>query len=259
MSAVKVMLEHGRSWVTGPLAHMLTAGVDADHIIAYPRSGSTWLRTMIVNVLEPSAQSNPDVFNKAIPGVTLSRLPLVWRRPRPNILMSHALYLGGHKKTVYVIRDGRDSVLSLFRYTTTRVGVEGNFSKWLGYYLQGYYGPRWDQHVRSWLTKGRARIGRNFMLIRYEDMRTDTAGVLEKVCSFLGITATSEGIENAVKMADVGVMRRWEKEILGELRDSNASFYRGGNREWDLLPSDEDKLKILSISREALALAGYQI
>lgn len=259
MSAVKVMFEHGRSWVTGPVAHLLTSGVDADHIIAYPRSGSTWLRTMIVNVLEPSAQSNPDIFNKLIPGVTLSRLPLVWRRPRPNLLMSHAMYFGGRKKTVYVIRDGRDSVLSLFRYTTTRMGTEVSFSKWLDYYLRGYFGPRWDQHVRSWLTYGKARIGEDFLLVRYEDMRSDTSSVLERVCGHLGIATRDDRIENAVDMARVEVMRKWERKTFGEIKDANASFYRGGNREWESIPSDEDKSKMLNVSGEALALAGYEI
>lgn len=259
MLGIRAVWRYGRTWVTSPAAHLLISGMRTDRIVAYPRSGSTWLRTMIVNVLDPSAQSNPDIFNRVIPAVSLTRLPLVWGRPKPRLLMTHGLYFGGHKKTLYVIRDGRDSIMSFFRFTTTRVGTDIEFSKWLDFYLKGYYGPRWDQHVKSWLTCGREELGSALMLVRYEEMRSDAASVLRRVCDYVGIGYSDESINYAVKMSGVEIMRGWERKTVGEIANKNASFYRGGNREWESVPSREDKEKILAVSDEMMCLAGYQL
>lgn len=62
-----------RNKISLPIGHASIGKRDDDQYLAsFPRSGSTWLRTMLVDIMDPEAKSNPDVFNARIPGVSLT-------------------------------------------------------------------------------------------------------------------------------------------------------------------------------------------
>jgi hypothetical protein len=51
---------------------------------------------------------------------------------------------------------------------------------------------------------------RDFLLVRYEDMRADTAGTLQRIVDFIGTPGTAEQIRAAVDFASVENMRNME-------------------------------------------------
>lgn len=246
-----------RVWITYPLAHALAGGTKSSFIVSFPRSGSTWLRTMLVNLLKAEAMGNPKHFNRLIPGVTLTRLPLLWRE-KPMIRSTHALKSFRYKKVIYVLRDGRDSVMSFYRYTTTRNNREVSIDRWLQSYIKGFYGPRWDQHVRSWLDEAAIEgLLENLLIIRYEDMKLYPEKALLKACNFLDLQHTPEAINRAVNFSSIETMRRWERSEKGPIEEPNASFYRGGNNEWNKIMSPSAKEKFLLTTGDTLRLVGY--
>lgn len=257
-NCVVTNLKHNRVRITSPLAHFLVSPLKRQFIVSYPRSGSTWMRTMLTNILDPDAQSNPAIFNKTIPGTTLTRLWWVYNAPAPYILSTHSVYRPDIRRALYIIRDGRESMLSLFRYTTVRVGKHMDFGMWFEFYMRGYFGPRWDQHVMSWLTNGPRMLGADFLLIRYEDCLVSPQRELAKACDFLGIRYDASDLERAVKLARIENMRKWERKIVGDKND-DESFYRGkGNLdEWLTLLTDDQRKEFLSVSSKALRLGGY--
>ena len=67
-SSLRVFLPKLKIRFSRAVSFQLWQRRDDDQFIAsFPRSGSTWLRTMICNVLVPDANSNPDIFNARIP------------------------------------------------------------------------------------------------------------------------------------------------------------------------------------------------
>lgn len=255
---IKILVRYYKGRVTIPLAHYLLEPLQAQFIAAYPRSGSTWLRTMVVNVLYPDTHSNPEIFNKVIPGSTLTRVFTAYNSPTPHILSTHSKYLPTIKRAVYLIRDGRHSVTSFYRYTTSREGINLSFSKWLDYYSKGLFGPRWDQNTISWLNKGCQEMKENLLVEKYEDFLIDPISELGKVCNFLNISFTNEDLIRSVDASTINKMREWERKLGGEITDPNASFYRGGKtNEWEHLLTEEDKERFMQISSAALQLGGY--
>lgn len=247
-----------RSWYTYPLAMLLVSPLPAGLIAAYPRSGSTWLRTMLVNVIYPESNSNPQVFNRVIPGISVTHfLHAYTSKNTPPIFSSHSRYFRGlRRRTVYVLRDGRDSVLSLFRYSTTRKGIEMAFDDWFDQYTRGHV--RWDEHVKSWLTVGKSALKDDMLIVRYEDMRKDTFSELKKVCEFLNIAYSEDLLNNSINSASVANMKKWESEILGKVLSGNSSFYRGGEaNEWDNLLTEKQKARFVTLHQDSLLLAGY--
>jgi hypothetical protein len=134
-----------------------------------------------------------------------------------------------------------------------------DFHQWFSFYMKGWYGPRWDQHVESWLARGRERLGRNMFIVRYEDCCACPHDALGKVCDFFGIKFAPADIDRAVELSSIDNMRKWERKFLGEIKDNNASFYRGKKQaeEWLSLLDDEQRDIFMRISENALRLGGY--
>ena len=258
---LQVTIKHGRSHITLPLAHMLLGShTDSAFIVAYPRSGSTWLRTMLCNILIPEAQGDPRIFNVVIPGVSLRRLPLV-RRAREagyRFVHSHTTYRRGFSKVLYLVRDGRDALVSQYHYNTTRNGKEMNFPIWFELYRLGLYGKRWHNHVESWLVQGKSELGSDMLTIRFEDLKQDTLAVMQKVTDFLDIIAPREMIEQAIRDASIEKSRYWEKKLVGQPKTDNASFYRGGrSKQWKDYFGEKELNQFMDMSERTLRLAGY--
>lgn len=254
----RAAMEEGRSWITTPLAHYLVAPFAGPFLASWPRSGSTWLRTMLTHLMIEDYDSNPAVFNRFIPGTTLRRIAKTHDINPLKLRSTHSTYCQPIRKAVYLVRDIRQTLPSFYRHTTTRIGRKIAPHEWVRLYLMGLYGPRWDQHVHSWLAKGGGALGERLLVIRYEDMKSHPVSELERVARFLGIPFEPQRAEQAVEMSAPEVMRQWEAKTVGPLRDPNDSFYRGGVvNEWESLFAEQDRDRILRCSEDAVRLAGY--
>jgi hypothetical protein len=172
--------------------------------------------------------------------------------------MTHSAYRRRIARAVYLLRDGRDCLVSLYHYTTTREGLALDFDTWLSRYRAGLYGPRWDQNVVSWLKRGATRLGKELLVVRYEDLRSNPTAVLAGVCRFLGIPTDERVLERAVELSTLERGRSWERQRGDEPGVPDASFYRrGGSGEWREALTEDQQREFLAMSGHALRLAGY--
>ena len=68
----------------------------------------------------------------------------------------------------------------------------------------------WQDHVLSWVRLREGKPG--FRLLRYEDLLADPAKELTKLAPLLGIDATSDRVERAVRLSSGSHMQLLEKE-----------------------------------------------
>ena len=256
---INIIIKNGRGRFTIPLALFLIRNLkNVSYISAYPRSGSTWLRTIVCNVVYPEAESNPLIFNQIIPGVSFLNLGVVKRVPNPRVLFTHSKYIFRLPQTVYLVRDGRDAILSFFHFTTTRRNIKVPFEKWFDYYLKGYFGARWDENVTSWLKKGRNQMGASLLVEKFEDFKENPDEKMRKILDHLGIDANQQQITNAIEMASIERAKKWEREHLGEIQNPDASFYRGGKLgNWKEYFSSSAHSRFMEVAGVAMKLAGY--
>lgn len=234
---------------------------DDRFLIAHPRSGSTWLRTILVNILHTGANSNPDIFNAQIPGVSIrNALRRINRLPSPRLVSSHTWYRSDIPAALYLVRDGRDTLISFYHYSITRKNGTENFAEFFELYCQGKYGHFWPYHVESWLDSGRKTMGDKLMVIRFEDMKADTTAVITDITRFLAIPATPETIEVAIENSSIKNMRKIEQSRRGKTVQTNASFYRGGKSgQWQDYFTPSIEQKFYEVASDAMRLAGYDV
>src|ERR671925_279845 len=92
----------------------LTVFPDDVFLVSYPRSGNTWTRFLIANLIYPSEPVNFANIESRVPEIYLWRDRDLRKLSRPRILKSHEYFDPRYKKTIYIARDPRDVAVSVY-------------------------------------------------------------------------------------------------------------------------------------------------
>ncbi len=182
-------------------------------ILSFPKSGNTWTRFLIANLMYPDTPADFSNINRLTPDPEASSKRELARMPRPRIIKSHQYFDPRYKRVIYVVRDPRDVALSQFHFYRKRGLLEDGYppERFVPRFVAGETTPygSWGENVAGWLATRQNRPG--FLLLRYEDMLEDAARELNKVASFLEIPPDAERIANAVRRSTADEMRKLEK------------------------------------------------
>lgn len=181
---------------------------------SYPRSGSTWLRFMLFEVLrgEEAGFGNID---KCIPEIDAHRGVRPILPGGGRLIKTHEQYRKDYTRAVFLVRDLRDVVLSNY---ARAVGVglaplvsKGDLDSFLLSFLKGtaLQQGSWQEHTRSWLESPLAKNG-NLMVVRYEDLRKTPEQVIGQLLEFLGVTPDFQVIRKAIEDNSLQQMRAKE-------------------------------------------------
>ena len=253
------LLVKARNKLSLPVGYALIGRRKGDRFLAsFPRSGSTWLRTILVNIMVPGANSDPEVFNEVIPGVSIRNAPAIRGLPSPRIIHGHTCYRNEIERAIYTVRDGRDALVSFYHYLTTRRGISMPFDKWFSKYERHEYGPTWDEHVRSWFVTGARALGDDLLIVRFERMKAEPVETVMDICVHLALDADVAQVESAVKMASIENARKIERRRVGSGASGDASFYRGGKTgQWQEYLTGAVADRFWGRSEASMGLAGY--
>jgi Sulfotransferase domain len=209
------------------LRHRNITGADV-FCASYPRSGSTWSRFTLYEIVTGQEASFHSV-NGAFRGVGRHKFALPALPGGGRLISTHEHYRKEYKKALYVVRDARDVALSEFAYTRALEFFRGDLDEFLKVFLCGKisgFGP-WPQHVNSWLNSPIAGTD-NMLVVRFEDLRQDPAEGFKRMADFLGVKVDSERIQRAVANNALDKMK--EKEIAEPQRASvKDRFVRSGS------------------------------
>jgi Sulfotransferase domain len=182
-------------------------------LVSYPKSGNTWIRFLLANLIFPEQPATFANIHRLIPDPTDSAKRDFDRLPRPRIIKSHDCYDPRYPRVIYVVRDPRDVVLSQYHYHRKLRKLEDDspLEKFVARFLAGETCPHgsWGQNIGTWLytSEGNPR----FLLLRYEDLVADTPRELAKIVAFLNLPASQQQIAQAVERSSADQMRKLEK------------------------------------------------
>lgn len=218
-------------------------------IASYPRSGNTWLRFLLAGVMlragiESSAQVRaviPDI-HEGIAGAHL------WREG-VSLVKTHWAF-----KADFPLREDTVGVIQLVRHPIDTLEANQNYLMNRGgeHYAQATSEERereaakfadefirdgghrnfvkfgmgtLEQHILSWSARS---LPFPRLLVRYEDLKIDTAGQLARICHFLKMQRSDEEIRQAVTQASIASMHRIEETEIAAKRE--GMFYQSRNR-----------------------------
>jgi len=186
---------------------------DDTFIVSYPKSGNTWTRFLVANLVYPEKRPDFRNINYLIPDPEALSKRVLGRLPRPRIVKTHQYFHPGYRKVILIVRDPRDVAVSLYYFhIKMRHYADGypmeQHVKGLVSNVNPRYGT-WGENVISWLA---ARgDDQNFLLVRYEDMLKNTSMELQRIAEFLGMDVNSERLSVAVERSSADNMRKLER------------------------------------------------
>jgi sulfotransferase family protein len=185
-------------------------------LVSYPRSGSTWTRFLVGNLLNPTDPITFENVERRVPPIYF--WPDRILRSLPRVLKSHEAFDPRYPRVIYIVRDPRDVAVSFYYYNLKMKVIPDGYpmDNFVSRFLRGdivSYADRfgsWEDHVLSWINLRQGKP--TFCLTRYEDLQTDPTGELSKWALFLGLHPTMEVIEQAVSLSSAGKMRSLEQK-----------------------------------------------
>ena len=205
----------GRKGRSIPAGRNLTVFPDDVFITSYPKSGNTWVRFLVSNLVwSDSAPTDFFSMGERTPDIYWHTDSIMKSLPRPRFIKSHEYFDPRYPKVIYIIRDVRAVFVSyydfLIRYGTITSNVSLNeFAKT---FLRGGIDKyaSWRENVLSWV-RMRGEDHDRFCLIRYEDLKLKPKETLGKIASFLKIERSELQIKTAIEMSTFTKMRELEE------------------------------------------------
>lgn len=260
---------------------------DDDIIIAtYGKSGTTWMQQILSQLLFHGAEDIPvaDIspwLDLRVPGKDI-KLQALEAQTHRRFVKTHlpvdALVYSPRARYIYIGRDGRDVVWSLYNHhsranefwyqvlndTPGRVGpsitpppadVRQYFLEWLE--RDGYpFWPFWD-NVRSWWA---IKDLPNLMLIHFSDLKADLPGSIRRIAGFLDIQIDPARLPTTLEHCSFAWMKANGDNITplaGKPWDGGSQTFinRGTNGRWRDLLTAEDCARYEQMARRELGEA----
>lgn len=175
-------------------------------IVGFPKSGNTWMQNLIAGVFFGcSPDQTPDtVVQHLVPDVHERTHYL--RFGDRAFFKSHHLPREQYKTVIYLVRDGRDAMVSYFQFVRALLG-ERSFHDFIA--ATDIFPGRWEDHVEQWCNNP---FGSRLLMVRYEDLITDCVQELVRICEFLGYPKPLQRLTTVAEQASFGRMQQREKE-----------------------------------------------
>jgi hypothetical protein len=182
-------------------------------LVSFPKSGNTWTRFLIANLVYPDTPATFGNIHELVPDPDGTAKKILDRMARPRIIKSHECFDPRYPRAMYIVRDPRDVALSQYHYHRKCRKIDDDYpiEKFITRFLAGQTCPHgsWGENVSTWLVT--RKNDPRFLLLRYEDLVENTSRELSKIATFLGIGATKERISQAVERSSADNMRKLEK------------------------------------------------
>lgn len=260
---------------------------DDDIIVAsYAKSGTTWMQQIIAQLLFNGA---PDLeVAEMSPWVDMrippkeDKLAAIEAQTDRRFLKTHlpvdALVYSPDARYIYVARDGRDVVWSLYNHhasansryyellndTPGRVGppiqppptsIREYYHDWLN--KDGHpFWPFWE-NIKSWWD---IRHLPNVLLLHFAKLKEDTPGLIRRVAAYLEIPIDESKWELILDHCSFEFMKRHATKsvpLSGAFWDAGAQtfFHRGTNGRWRDVLTREESDQYEEMAREKLGEA----
>jgi FkbM family methyltransferase len=217
---------------------------DKDIVIAsYPRSGNTWIRLLLSDVILQlhGLETNtflPIHFDHVIPNIHAKNLHLIDSRIKLpfRLIKTHQKYSEIPQKTILLFRHPADALCSYYhfhrRYEHLKKYVNAGIDKFC---LENV--GEWCDHIVSYIDAKNVFSDKIFF-VSYELLHYQAEKALIEIADFLGLKITKQMVQKAIKHHTFQKHNQQEK-LSGEIGTKyNEHFFRKG-----LIGTHKEELK----------------
>ncbi|MCF6147392.1 MAG: methyltransferase domain-containing protein [Candidatus Kuenenia sp.] len=204
---------------------------NTDIIIAsYPRSGNTWVRNLLADIVlqvhgintdthrwEDTDRVIPDIHQKQLNNID-ERLKLPYR-----LIKTHDVFNPLVQKTIYIFREASDSLCSYYHFLKD-ISKKKDLEDIDSFCINTL--GEWYKHVYSYVNAYKSK-GAKILFISYELLHEDPITALLSITEFLGLKVNKKMCVRAVK-----------NQEFQKHKNQSVTFYRKG-----IIGSGKEELK----------------
>ncbi len=198
-------------------------------IVGYMKSGTTWFRNLAASVIYglDSKHLPYSVVWELIPNHGPGK-PYYKRYHDPMYFKVHDFPRPQYRRVVFLVRDGRDVVVSLAHHIRNVYQQEVDLrqlAKGKSPLFSGRY--EWYKHAEAWLANP---YQAEMITIKFEDLKKAPLSELRRFCEFIRIERDDAALERAVAFASFENMRDREERLGMDYRTwpKDRPFVRKG-------------------------------
>ena len=207
------------------------------NLVAYPKSGVSWMSLVLANILARRSPGNRrvDLFSVSdfVPDLHANAQRLLTLEP-PRILKTHERFeewsarvaLKGRgrlfPRVIYLLRDGRDVMASQYAHQSALSGRPVTPEAFYG--EQSSTGQDWATHVREWVVDDNGLDRRGVLIVRYEDARENPSETFGRVAEFIGLDVQPNLLAQAIECSSAPRIRALEDRFGDGVRYQNPDY-----------------------------------
>jgi len=246
----------------------ITIFPDDVFLTSYPRSGNTWSRFLVGNLVYQKEAVTFLNVERLVPDMYKHSDRTLRNLPRPRILKSHECFDPRYRRVIYIVRDPRDVAVSNYHWEMKQrsMGEAYPIEKFIPRWVEPIYWARlgsWGEHVTSWLSTRQGKD--NFLLLRYEDLLENPPRELAKVCKLFAFEPAPERLARAAELSAADRMRKLEKEQGGkwvqtrDTRQDKPFVRKAASGEWRKILPPESVALIENMWGSIMKNLGYAL
>lgn len=213
-------------------------------LVSFPKSGNTWVKFILLNILIESGELKGDVsfksLDETIPEISRDNIMKKWKyKVLPRFIKSHIVYskfFFNDNKALLITRDPRDVMVSYFHYALNTHGFDfdEDFPAFIRHKKFGL--EACILHQISWQKKATA-------IIKYEDLKKNGEIILSGVLKQLNIEVPEDILHTAFEKSSFDKMKKLEQspKKYENIHKNDYKFMRKGlGNQWREYFTDND-------------------
>jgi hypothetical protein len=224
-------------------------------VVGYPKSGNTWMQHLLTGLrFGINPRWSPDsLVQDLVPDIYFTKF--YKRYLTPTFFKTHELPKPRHRRVIYLIRDGRDAMVSYFHYLDA-LGASPDRLQLVSSGA-GLFPCRWHEHVEAWLANP---YEADMITVSYERLKADLTRELRRICEFAGLERGQATLGFIAQNCTFEIMRENERKYgrADPAWPKDKAFIRRGE-----VGSHKDEMEpqileaFLQLSAPALERLGY--
>lgn len=259
-------------WLRNTVLAQRGLGPNDVFLASYPRSGSSWMRFLIMEMF--AGDANFEDFARAVPYLGHHRNARSLLPGGGRFIKTHELFSPAYRKAIHLVRDPRDVAVSYFRFMqrlqkiVLRPGDDeaASFDRFIDALIAGRVDAfgTWQSHLLSWLDAADSRSA-DILRLRFEDLRADPVSGTQTIARFLGRDLAPVDAERIAQGSSIEQMRSAERSAIesgrskvGQLgRRTGITLVNSGSVEGWRERMTPDQVARFAAFAEGLARMGY--
>jgi hypothetical protein len=188
-------------------------------IATYPKSGTTWMQMLLVQLLNKGDVEFDHILQKSPYLEEVVRMERVAsyleKLPSPRIIKTHMTYRelqpAKSVRIIFITRNAQDTFVSCYHHYELARRFRSSFDGFMDGMVRGrsFFGS-WYGYMRGWMPH---RNDPNVLWVRYEDLRQDLEGQARRIAGFLKIPVPEERLPDILRNCSFESMRQQDHKF----------------------------------------------